>query len=89
MPFAHDPGSKAKWWPFIFRYARLLCACRRSLVIFRSGAARRVRTRGPPGKPIDFLVPFPLFAADNHQTRTAQAMDRGRAASAPGARMPI
>ena len=47
------------------------------LVVCRSGAGA-VSELAAAGKP-SILVPFP-FAADNHQTRNAQAMERGGAA---------
>ena len=46
------------------------------LVICRSGAGA-VSELAAAGKP-SILVPFP-YAADNHQTRNAQAMERGGA----------
>ena len=47
------------------------------LVVCRSGAGA-VSELAAAGKP-SILVPFP-FAADDHQTRNAQAMERGGAA---------
>ena len=47
------------------------------LVVCRSGAGA-VSELAAAGKP-SILVPFP-FAADDHQTRNAEAMERGGAA---------
>jgi UDP-N-acetylglucosamine--N-acetylmuramyl-(pentapeptide) pyrophosphoryl-undecaprenol N-acetylglucosamine transferase len=67
-------GIEGEVAPFISDMPAAFAAA--DLVICRSGAGA-VSELAAAGKP-SILVPFP-FAADNHQTRNAQAMERGGA----------
>ena len=67
-------GIEGEVVPFISDMPAAFAAA--DLVICRSGAGA-VSELAAAGKP-SILVPFP-FAADNHQTRNAQAMERGGA----------
>ena len=68
-------GLEGEVVPFIRDMPAAFAAA--DLVICRSGAGT-VSELGAAGKP-SILVPFP-FAADDHQTRNAQAMERAGAA---------
>jgi UDP-N-acetylglucosamine--N-acetylmuramyl-(pentapeptide) pyrophosphoryl-undecaprenol N-acetylglucosamine transferase len=67
-------GMEGEIVPFISDMPAAFAAA--DLVVCRSGAGA-VSELAAAGKP-SILVPFP-FAADNHQTRNAQAMERGGA----------
>ena len=67
-------GIEGEVVPFISDMPAAFAAA--DLVVCRSGAGA-VSELAAAGKP-SILVPFP-FAADNHQTRNAQAMERGGA----------
>jgi UDP-N-acetylglucosamine--N-acetylmuramyl-(pentapeptide) pyrophosphoryl-undecaprenol N-acetylglucosamine transferase len=68
-------GLEGEVLPFITDMPAAFAAA--DLVICRSGAGA-VSELAAAGKP-SILVPFP-FAADDHQTRNAEAMERGGAA---------
>ena len=70
-----NSGLEGEVTPFIRDMPAAFAAA--DLVICRSGAGT-VSELGAAGKP-SILVPFP-FAADDHQTRNAQAMERAGAA---------
>jgi UDP-N-acetylglucosamine--N-acetylmuramyl-(pentapeptide) pyrophosphoryl-undecaprenol N-acetylglucosamine transferase len=70
-----DSGLQGEVLPFISDMPAAFAAA--DLVICRSGAGA-VSELAAAGRP-SILVPFP-FAADDHQTRNAEAMQRGRAA---------
>ena len=75
QPAIAQSGLEGEVTPFISDMPAAFAAA--DLVVCRSGAGT-VSELGAAGKP-SILVPFP-FAADDHQTRNAEAMQRGGAA---------
>ncbi len=72
---SRNPAWRARWC-----LSSPICPRRLPRPTWWCAAPARARFRSwpPPGKP-SILVPFP-FAADDHQTRNAEAMERGGAA---------